>query len=76
MHAIKEASLRIVQFWRLDHPLGKEDHTQGTTQRNRSLEGREEGWRESKITCEDYTESWLAVRLRLCIIPMYFHHVG
>ena len=30
----------------------KENHPQGTTQGNRSLEGREEGWRAAKISCE------------------------
>jgi len=52
MHVVKDASLRIAQFWRLDHPLGKANHPQGTMQGNRSLEGREEGWREAKISCE------------------------
>jgi len=28
------------------------NHPQGIAQGNRSLEGREEGWREAKIACE------------------------
>lgn len=39
-------------FLKLVFHLVKENHPQGKTQGNRSLEGREEGWREAKIACE------------------------
>ena len=54
----------------------RENHPRGTTQGNRSLEGREEGWRVAKISyenLEDCTESWLPVRAKSlynsCVFP-------
>ena len=52
MHAVKDLILEDCAVLERFSTLLKVNHPQGTTQGNRSLEGREEGWREAKISCE------------------------
>jgi len=52
----RDHSLRIASsdsVWGRSSTWWDEDHPLGTTQENKSLEGREEGLREAKIACQN-----------------------
>ena len=53
IHAVKGFILEDCTVLKRIFHLVRGNHPQGTAQGNRSLEGREEGWREAKISCEN-----------------------